>query len=202
MQVSLEKDGAILRINENGISIVQGFAEISLQIPIFAFKASLFKAFTGNSPQVYGNFDSKITIVKVRAKYEKILLKLSNEEDHLLFSIYHNELAGLSMKLRHLHSEPEETLICGDQLTLKRVNGKVIVEDKRIPFSTELSEEERDFLFGTVLLRLYGIKADGIFGDIALQGNTLKFPFVSLGKKGRTLHPFTAEDAAKFLAVL
>jgi hypothetical protein len=202
MQVSFQKEDAKLVVSENKIEITQGFGKIELEIPIFSFKTILLKTFTSGSPQIYGTFDTKLTVAKAGKRYEKLIVKLGTNEQSLNFQFFYNEVAGAMLRMRCLHQNREETLICGEQLAIRRKDDIVEVEDKRIPLTADLKSDEKDFLFGTLLLRTYGVRTDGIFGEIALQGSTLKFPFTALGRKGRMLYPFVTEDAVKLISIL
>ena len=200
MPIRLERNGVELFADESKLQAVEGFSQIEVKIPILILKTFIFKALTGTQPQVYGSYATKVMVYKSQRKYEKITLKISNGQESIYFPIYPNEVVGIAKSLQDVHGQSEQTLICEDLLSISRNDGKVVVEDPRIDYKYEIGNHQKDLLWGTLVLRLYFVKANGIFGDIALLGNTLKFPFTL--KNRQILNPFCLEDTAKFLAIL
>jgi len=197
MHITLERDGTLLSLEEETISIMQGFTRLEAEIPIFTFKKLFLKSFALGVSQTFGTYHYKVDFYKVNSKYTKVYIRIENDVGKMSFPIFHNEVAGLVIMLKNLHQEKEETNICSEQVKVKRENGQVTFEDG--VNSHLLSNSFRELLFGTALMRIYGVKLDGIFEEIALQGSTLKFPFSS---EKRRVYPFSLEDAVKLISIL
>lgn len=199
--ISYSRDVSTLNIATNYVELQSGFTSISVEIPITDFKQKLFYTFMSGEPTSYGFGSSTLRLVKITDKYSKVLLRLFAEGgDNGSISIFPNDLVWLALKLREIHLDSEEWFICDDQIKVSRNNGTITLNDRRINYSTELSPVESEKLWGTMLMRCFGVPMDGIFGDVALLGNVLKFPFSV--KKKRIVNPLTLKDTAKLLSIL
>ncbi|GAB6075179.1 hypothetical protein [Desulfurobacterium crinifex] len=196
-----EREGVELHVEKSAVRLNSGIESITIEIPVLVFKSFLFRSFSAGVRTTYGDAHSSMYIYKsLNSKYEKLWIKITNQNNSGSIYFFRNELSGLALRLRELHNDKEEINICQDQIRVTRNNNIVNITDLRNGYSYELYDQEKDVLWGTLLLRLYGVQSDGIFGDLSIQGNILKFPFSA--KKKRILNPFSLEDAAKLTAIL
>jgi len=199
--VSYTRDAATLCIYPDRIELTSGLDTVSLEIPVSDFKQKLYYTYTSGEPTSYGLGENSLKIIKITDRYPKVRIYLySSEGANGYINAFQNDLVWLAIKLREVHQESEEWFICDDQIKVERSNGSIKLTDRRINYQSELLPEEAEKLWGVMLMRTFGVLMDGIFGDVALLGNTLKFPFTV--RKKRTVNPLTLKDTAKLLAIL